>query len=220
MIAENPDDTGTADGAPSGVIPIPIRTAQPDRGELSAGVDEVSPRTPTGGVPNANPEPVTDAPSTGPRDPAAAPPDDALPPPATRRGGKRFQIPKRGGARDDVLVEAGAGAGAGGDAAARQAPAWSRALYHGVDALLELIHRPFVRIPHGVRNIIGGCAAATIVVSVTAMYALPALFPRHDAIDFLAQRMADLNRPKPEPRTVAHEELDDPAAPTPASGGH
>ncbi|MGE0482113.1 MAG: hypothetical protein AB7Q17_16755 [Phycisphaerae bacterium] len=215
---ESVDDAAPTADAASDVVPIPIRTAQPDRAELSAGVDEIAPLTRAGSAPDA--APITDGPADLCAESHAIPPADAAPPPATKRGGKRFQIPKRGGARGDAPGDAGAGAGAGGATGARQAPAWCRALYHGVDALLELIHRPFVRVPLGVRNIVGGCAAATIVVSVTAMYALPTLFPRHDAVDFLEERIADLNRPKPEPGAESHEEPENQPAPEAAPGGH
>lgn len=75
-------------------------------------------------------------------------------------------------------------------------PRWlkllSRAIYDGIDAVLRVANRPFFWLPRNVRDALGMIAIPTVIASLAFYFAAPMLFPRRDAITFLADKRAAL----------------------------
>jgi hypothetical protein len=116
----------------------------------------------------------------------------------------------RGDASETLLVPVSSGEGGAGSAASRaggaeptQGAAVRRpgALLNALGAAvawpLAAIDRPFAWIPIGVKQLIGWAAIASLVVSVLALYAMPALLPRRDAFTFLQEKLIEMRLAAP-----------------------
>ena len=64
-----------------------------------------------------------------------------------------------------------------------------------LDAVLEWAAWPLLRAGPRVRGLVGSLSATTIIVSVGAIYLLPVILPYRDALSFLADRRAALDKP-------------------------
>lgn len=72
---------------------------------------------------------------------------------------------------------------------------WDRRLYRVMDVALDGFHWPFRWLSPKLKELIGWCAVATLVVAVLAALLLPILFPRRDAVDFLQDRVRAMHAP-------------------------
>ena len=89
-----------------------------------------------------------------------------------------------------------------------QTPPVVKKLVRSLDQGLEALNRPFARYGDSVRTLVGWCAVATIIASLLAMFTLPSLLPRRDAITYLKETRAKVASPTPSP--VAAETEGDP----------
>lgn len=64
------------------------------------------------------------------------------------------------------------------------------AIYDALDRCLGLLHRPFDWVSPGARSVLGPAAAATLVITTAAVVLAPIVFPKRDALTFLAERRA------------------------------
>jgi hypothetical protein len=69
---------------------------------------------------------------------------------------------------------------------------WKR-LYRAIDAVLAIVNLPFVWMPRTARILVGHAAIATTVLAILSANVLPVMFPRRDAITFLAEKRAALD---------------------------
>ncbi len=107
--------------------------------------------------------------------------------------------------------------------AAAQGLTFGRRVYRAADWAMEMLNRPFARIPPGLRDIIGALALTTLGVSLLSCIVMPFLLPHRDAVDLLAVKIDRLRHP-PAVAAPAHGEAaaedaqatsghDEPAAP-------
>jgi hypothetical protein len=75
-----------------------------------------------------------------------------------------------------------------------------------LDLLLELLNRPFAFLGTRARRVLGYASITTIIISLAAGLLFPRLFPRQDAISFIATKKAQLSSPVPEktPASAPH----------------
>lgn len=164
-----------------------------------------------------------DAAASSERDTPASVPagDGAIEPNATRpTPAPRFKIPTKQGAASSPAGKSGAAPPAAQSASQSAAGAATKAtataatsahsegalpaiaaprtalwkhVYRALDRVLWLVNLPFDWMPNGTRAVVGQVALATTVLSLLAAHILPALFPRRDALTFLAEKRAALD---------------------------
>jgi hypothetical protein len=83
--------------------------------------------------------------------------------------------------------------------ASPQTPPAVKKLVRAIDRGLETLNQPFAQYGDSVRSLIGWCAVATIIASLLAMFTLPTLLPRRDAITYLKETRSTIDRPAPPP---------------------
>jgi hypothetical protein len=79
-----------------------------------------------------------------------------------------------------------------GDQPAPEARGLGGAIYRLLDALLWAINRPFERMSPQTRQWTGLVAIVTIFTSLLALYLLPMLYPRRDALSQLTRQSAQV----------------------------
>ncbi|MFO0837464.1 MAG: hypothetical protein U1D55_02990 [Phycisphaerae bacterium] len=77
--------------------------------------------------------------------------------------------------------------------------------YRAIDAALEIVNKPTKLLPVGIRNLVGTLAITTLATSLLSMAVIPMLLPRQDAIWFVHDRRAALDRPPPKKEVHAAE---------------
>jgi hypothetical protein len=176
------------------VVPSESRGPLVSDAELMAALAEVQAASKAGAaaVPSLD-DPPPSEPAEGAASESSAARTDATSEAKPVHTEPRFKIGSTAARRDSESSGTEDAADAG-ETPARPATPLSRRAYRAADAVLDLLNRPFFWLNGGVRNLVGSLALTTIAVALSAWLLLPLLVPNRDAVSFLAEKRAAMNK--------------------------
>jgi hypothetical protein len=176
-------DDGSDDGdeqaeTTAALDPGPAESEKPHDEELAAAlaeVEQISSKPKAAGE-----EPVEGAQTAAPEAGSAAKEDKPKKPP-------QFKIGKQEPAESHEI-----------DPASLPKSAWGRRVYSFVAGVLDAFNAPFGEMSAATRNRIGAVGATMIIVALLVRQLMPIILPNYDAIQFIQERRAALDKPPPE----------------------
>lgn len=197
-----------AEDIPSLDEPGEASSADTDASQQQEAVESEA-GAPTGAAESGAPaEEKPEEADSSPEDDAAATADDSSPEADAKPVEKevRFAIGKKKAAAQaaEYTPPAERGDGESGQGGAPPIPDLQKRLLRMLDGVLDTVNHPLAGLSESTRKLVGLAALVTLVVSLSAMFILPSMLPRRDAISFLQEKRAKLDAPKP-PRVAPDE---------------